>query len=99
MSSCARADLDSRGRPARSRVVRLAGLGGTSIYPTQVYSILANLVSALGLGFLAWPGQPLAPAAGLGAAGALTAFALAALVGLAMGVDSPTSTRRFGRLT
>ena len=144
-------------RHPRSRVVRLAHLGGTPVYPTQTFSIVANIVSALilyrlwsievpapvllgmylvlagaarfveeayrgepqtprygglaiyqwnalvsfalGLVFLAWPGAPLPPAAGLGWSGAFVALAFALLVGIVMGVDSPRSTRRFGRLT
>lgn len=144
-------------RHPKSRVVRLAKLEGMPVYPTQTFSIIANLASALilyrlwsievpapvllgtylllagagrfveeayrgepqtprfgglaiyqwnaaasaalGLCFLAWPGEPLEPATGLGWPGVFTALGFACVVGLAMGVDFPKSTRRFGRLT
>lgn len=141
----------------KSRVVKLAGLGGTPIYPTQTYSILANVATALimarlwslhvpasalvgaylvlagaarfieeayrgepqtpkfsglpiyqwnavisfavGLAFLAWPSTPLASAPGLSELGIASSAAFAATVGALMGIDFPSSTARFGRLT
>jgi protein-S-isoprenylcysteine O-methyltransferase Ste14 len=44
---------------ARSRVTRLAGLGGVGIHPTQLYSILCNIFLGLVLSRLWFSGCPL----------------------------------------
>lgn len=52
-------------RASLSRVVRLAGLGGVSVHPTQLYSILWNLPLGLVLLRCAQLGQPPSAVAGL----------------------------------